>query len=318
MATALISGVTGQDGSFLAEQLLAKGYRVVGLHRRLSASNHWRIAHLEGQLELRCADLLDLASLLTVFDDVRPDLVFNLAAQSFIPTSWDQPLLTGDVTGLGAARMLEAFRRVVPAARFYQASSSEMFGDTSVSSQNERTAFSPLSPYAVSKVYAHQLAVNYRRAYGLYVVCGVLFNHESERRGLEFVTRKITDGVARIVHGKADELVLGDLQPRRDWGFAGDYTVAMQMMLEQEAPQDFVVASGEDRSVEDFVSAAFEEADLDWKTYVRSDAALFRKNELPCLQGDASQARNVLGWEPKVDFQALVKRMVHADLERHA
>ena len=315
MPTALISGVTGQDGSFLAEQLLEQGYRVVGLHRRLSADNHWRIRHLQA-LELRSADLLDLSSLMSVMDDVRPDLVFNLAAQSFIPASWEQPLLTGEVTGLGAVRMLESVRRVVPKARFYQASSSEMFGDAVERPQRETTPFKPLSPYAVAKVYAHQMAVNYRAAYGLYVVCGILFNHESERRGLEFVTRKITDGVARIKLGKADVLELGDLSPRRDWGFAADYTRGMWAMLQQDQPRDYVLASGSDRSVEDFVSAAFACVDLDWRDHVRQAPSLFRKNELPCLQGDSTTAREILGWEPELSFERLVQRMVEADLER--
>ena len=315
MPTALISGVTGQDGSFLAEQLLEQGYRVVGLHRRLSADNHWRIRHLR-DLELRSADLLDLSSLMTVMDDVRPDFVFNLAAQSFIPASWEQPLLTGEVTGLGAVRMLEAFRRVVPQARFYQASSSEMFGDAIERPQSERTPFNPLSPYAVAKVYAHQMAVNYRSAFGLYVVCGILFNHESERRGLEFVTRKITDGVARIKLGLLDALELGDLSPRRDWGFAADYTRGMAAMLHQDVPRDYVLASGEDRSVEDFVRAAFACVDLDWKDHVRQAPRLFRKNELPCLQGDPTTARELLGWAPELSFEGLVRRMVEADLER--
>ena len=315
MPTALISGVTGQDGSFLAEQLLADGYRVVGLHRRLSADNHWRIRHLDG-LELRSADLLDLSSLLSVMEDVKPDLIFNLAAQSFIPASWEQPLLTGEVTGLGAVRMLEAMRRSVPDARFYQASSSEMFGDAVERPQNERTPFNPLSPYAVAKVYAHQMAVNYRKAFGLFVVCGILFNHESERRGLEFVTRKISNGVARIKLGLTDTLQLGDLNPRRDWGFAADYTRGMVAMLHQDEPRDYVLASGEDRSVEDFVRAAFACVDLDWQDHVRQAPSLFRKNELPCLQGDPSTARKLLGWRPEVDFKGLVERMVSADQER--
>ena len=315
MPTALITGVTGQDGSFLAEQLLADGYRVVGIHRRLSADNHWRIAHLD-ELELRSADLLDLSSLMMVMDDVKPDFIFNLAAQSFIPTSWEQPLLTGEVTALGALRVLEAFRRAAPKARFYQASSSEMFGATTASPQNEKTPFNPLSPYAVAKVYAHQMAVNYREAHGLHVVCGILFNHESERRGMEFVTRKITDGVARIKRGQSDVLELGDLSPRRDWGFAADYTRGMAAMLLQDQPRDYVLASGVDRSVEDFVAAAFDAVGLDWQDHVRQNSALFRQNELPCLQGDASTARQVLGWEPELSFKDLVQRMVQADLER--
>ena len=318
MPTALISGVTGQDGSFLAEQLLAEGFRVVGIHRRLSADNHWRIAHLEGQLELRCADLLDLGSLMNVMEDVKPDWIFNLAAQSFVPTSWQQPLLTGEATALGAARMLEAFRRCAPTARFYQASSSEMFGGGHQNPQNENTPFAPLSPYAVSKVYAHQLAGNYRSAYGLFVVCGILFNHESERRGVEFLTRKVSRGVARIKLGMQEKLVLGNLEPRRDWGFAGDYTRAMSAMLAMDEPRNLVIASGQDRSVEDFVSAAFAQVDLDWRSHVESSPALFRKNEVPCLKGDASLAKECLGWSPQVDFLGLVKRMVEADLERLA
>ena len=317
MPCALISGVTGQDGSFLAEQLLAQGYRVVGLHRRLSTENHWRISHLKG-LELRCVDLLDLVSLLDVFEDTKPDLVFNLASQSFIPASWSQPLMTGDVTGLGTLRMLEAFRRCVPQGRFYQASSSEMFGDNSAAPQNEDTVFSPRSPYAVAKVYAHQMAVNYREAYGLFVSCGILFNHESERRGLEFVTRKITDGVARIKKGLADGGELGGLRPRRDWGFAGDYTQGMLSMLLYDSPEDWVLASGKDRSVEDFVAAAFEAVDLDWRDWVRQSQSLYRKNELSCLQGDASKAQRKLDWVPQVSFEGLVRRMIDADIERLA
>ncbi len=315
MPTALITGITGQDGSWLAEQLLADGWKVVGVHRRLSADNHWRIRHLEG-LVLRSVDLLDLPSLLDVLTEVQPDHLYNLAAQSFVPTSWEQPLLTGEVTGLGAVRVLEAARRVCPTARIYQASSSEMFGGTTTHPQNEDTPFVPRSPYAVAKVYAHQMAVNYRLAHGMHVVCGILFNHESERRGREFVTRKVSDGVARIHLGLADELVLGDLSVRRDWGYAPDYTRAMTAMLLRDTPRDYLVASGRDHSVEDFVAQAFAVVDRDWRDHVRSDPALLRKNEIPCLRGDARRIREELGWEPRVDFEALVERMVRMDLER--
>ncbi len=313
--TALISGITGQDGSFLAEQLLGRGYRVVGLHRRLSSVNHWRISHIEG-LELACVDLLDLSSLLDVVRNVKPDEIYNLAAQSFVPASWSQPTLTGDVTGLGAVRMLEAYRREAPDAKFYQASSSEMFGQALSSPQNEKTPFTPLSPYACSKVYAHHMAVNYRKAYGLFISCGTLFNHESERRGLEFVTRKITAAAARISKGLQDTLVLGDLSPRRDWGFAGDYTRAMQAMLGATEPDDFVVASGTDYSVEDFVAASFDSLNLDWRNHVVSDERFYRKNELSCLTGDSAYARSKLGWCPEVSFEGLVERMIEADVER--
>lgn len=313
--TAIISGISGQDGSFLAEQLLARGYRVVGLHRRLSSVNHWRISHIHN-LELACVDLLDLSSLLDVFRQVKPDEVYNLAAQSFVPASWKQPELTGEVTGLGAVRMLEAFRREVPEGRFYQASSSEMFGQVSSTPQNETTPFNPLSPYACSKVYAHHMAVNYRKAYGLFVTCGTLFNHESERRGLEFVTRKITAGAARISVGLQDKLVLGDLSPRRDWGFAGDYTRAMQAMLSADEPSDFVVATGENHSVEDFLNAAFSYVNLDWREHVETDSKFYRKNELVCLTGDSERAREQLGWRPELTFSDLVERMMGADVRR--
>ena len=287
----------------------------MGLHRRLSSVNHWRISHIE-DLELACVDLLDLSSLLDVFRSVNPDEIYNLAAQSFVPASWRQPTLTGDVTGLGAVRMLEAFRRECPDAKFYQASSSEMFGQVASTPQDENTPFNPLSPYACSKVYAHHMAVNYRKAYGLFVSCGTLFNHESERRGLEFVTRKITAAAARISVGLQDQLVLGDLTPRRDWGFAGDYTRAMQSMLGAAEPDDYVVASGKDHSVEEFVSASFEILGLNWRDYVTSDPQLYRKNELPCLTGNPAYARSRLGWEAEVSFEALVERMVLADAER--
>ena len=316
MPCALITGISGQDGSYLAEQLLERGYRVVGLHRRLSAENHGRIAHLAGRLELVCADMLDLASLLGVLEEVHPDEIYNLAAQSFVPTSWTQPLLTGDVTALGALRLLEAARRVCPGARIYQASSSEMFGATHTFPQDEDTAFEPLSPYAVSKVFAHHQALIYREAYGLFVSCGILFNHESPRRGLEFVTRKVSDGVARIHLGLQDKIRLGNTEVRRDWGFAGDYTQAMQRMLRQDKPGTFVVATGEDHSVQEWVETAFAVVGRDWRDHVEIDERLFRKNEIARLCGNAGRAHEKLGWEPQMSFSGLVRCMVEADLER--
>ncbi len=316
MPSAIITGVTGQDGSYLAEQLLARGYRVVGLHRRLSASNHWRISHLQSSLELASIDLLDQSSLLDVFEDVQPDEIYNLAAQSFVPTSWKQPILTGEVTGLGALRVLEAMKRACPDARLYQASSSEMFGAATQTPQTEQTPFRPRSPYAVAKSFAHYSAVNYRDAYGLFVVCGILFNHESPRRGIEFVTRKVSDAVARIHLGMSEGLALGDMSVRRDWGYAPDYTEAMQAMLRQESPRDYLVASGQNHSVEDLVSVAFGVVDLDWRDHVTVDPALFRNNELAGLRGDPSKAVKELGWSPKVDFETMIGMMVKADIER--
>jgi len=316
LGTAVISGVTGQDGSYLAEQLLDAGWRVIGLHRRLSADNHWRIRALRGRLELRCVDLLDLSSLVDVLQETQPGHVYNLASQSHVPTSWKQPILTGEITGLGAVRMLEAVRRACPGARVYQASSSEMFGGTESFPQDERTPFAPRSPYAAAKVYAHQMAVNYRDAYGMFVSCGILFNHESERRGLEFVTRKVSDAVARIHLGLQHELALGDMKVRRDWGYAPDYTRAMVAMLSQPEPGDFVVATGRDHAVEDFVERAFAVVGRDWQNHVRQDSTLLRNNEIPCLRGNPSRARSVLGWEPEMDFDGLVERMVRMDLER--
>jgi len=313
---AIITGVTGQDGSYLAEQLLAQGFQVVGLHRRLSAENHWRIQHLHPRLELRCVDLLDQGSLLDVFEDVQPDEIYNLAAQSFVPTSWAQPILTGEVTGLGALRVLEAMKRACPKARLYQASSSEMFGGATESPQTEETPLRPRSPYAVAKTFAHYSAVNFRDAYGLFVVCGILFNHESPRRGLEFVTRKVTDAVARIHLGKAEELSLGDLSVRRDWGYAPDYTRAMQAMLRQDTPRDYLVASGKSHSVEDLVAEAFSVVDRDWRDHVRVDSGLFRKNELPGLCGNPARAVKDLGWAPEVDFPEMIRMMVEADIQR--
>jgi GDPmannose 4,6-dehydratase len=314
--TALITGITGQDGSFLAEQLLEAGWRVVGMARRSASPDHWRIAHLLPRLEVVHGDLLDLGSLIGLIRRFEPDHVYNLAAQSFVPTSWEQPLLTGDVTALGAARMLEAVRLTRPDARFYQAGSSEMFGTAGDGVQDERTPFHPRSPYGVAKTYAHHLTVNYRESYGMFAVGGILFNHESERRGVEFVTRKISRAVAAIHRGRATEVRLGRIDVRRDWGFAGDYTRAMHSMLEQDAPQDYVIATGESWSVQDFAERAFACVGRDWRAHVRHDPALLRPAEIPCLRGDPSRARVDLGWAPTLGFDALVERMVRADVDR--
>jgi len=314
--TALITGVTGQDGSYLAELLLAKGYRVVGMTRRTSTDVHERIQHLVDEIEFVSGDLLDQSSITAIVARVRPDEVYNLAAQSFVPTSWDQPVLTGEFTALGVTRVLEAIRGVDPAIRFYQASSSEMFGKVQAVPQDERTAFYPRSPYGVAKLYGHWITINYRESYDLYAVSGILFNHESERRGKEFVTRKITDGVARIKLGLATELRLGNLDARRDWGFAGDYVRAMWLMLQQTVPADYVVATGATRSVGDFVRAAFAVADLDWERYVVIDPRFYRPAEVDVLVGDARKARAELGWEPETSFEQLVESMVLADLDR--
>ena len=316
MKTALITGVTGQDGSYLAELLLAKGYRVVGMTRRTSTDVHERIQHLVDEIEFVSGDLLDQSSITAIVARVRPDEVYNLAAQSFVPTSWDQPVLTGEFTALGVTRVLEAIRGVDPAIRFYQASSSEMFGKVQAVPQDERTAFYPRSPYGVAKLYGHWITINYRESYDLYAVSGILFNHESERRGKEFVTRKITDGVARIKLGLATELRLGNLDARRDWGFAGDYVRAMWLMLQQTVPADYVVATGATRSVGDFVRAAFAVADLDWERYVVIDPRFYRPAEVDVLVGDARKARAELGWEPETPFEQLVESMVLADLDR--
>jgi GDPmannose 4,6-dehydratase len=314
--TALITGITGQDGSYLAELLLAKGYRVVGMTRRTSTDVHERIQHLVDDIEFVSGDLLDQSSVTAIVARVKPDEVYNLAAQSFVPTSWDQPVLTGEFTALGVTRVLEAIRGVDPAIRFYQASSSEMFGKVQASPQNERTAFYPRSPYGVAKLYGHWIAINYRESYDLFAVSGILFNHESERRGKEFVTRKITDGVARIKLGLATELRLGNLDARRDWGFAGDYVRAMWLMLQQPVPDDFVIATGVTRSVGDFVRAAFAVADLDWERHVVVDPRFYRPAEVDVLVGDARKARAALGWEPETSFERLVETMVLADLDR--
>jgi GDPmannose 4,6-dehydratase len=316
LPTALITGITGQDGSFLAEQLLADGWRVVGLCRQSASPNRWRIRHLEGALELVGGDLLDLSSLIAAVRRVRPDHVYNLAAQSFVPTSWEQPLLTGEITALGCARMLEAVRIAAPEARFYQAGSSEMFGLSPRSPQREDSPFHPRSPYGVAKVYAHLLTVNYRESYGLFAVGGILFNHESERRGAEFVTRKICRAAARIRAGSPLPLRLGSLDVRRDWGFAADYTAAMRLMLEQEQPTDLVIATGQSWSVRDFVERAFDAVGLRYEAHVEHDPALIRPAEVPALEGDARQARERLGWRPTLSFDGLVERMVRFEVDR--
>jgi GDPmannose 4,6-dehydratase len=313
---ALITGITGQDGSYLAELLLDKGYEVVGMVRRASAPSLWRIEHLLNRIQLRPADLLDQLSLIRLIDEVRPHELYNLAAMSFVPASWDQPMLTGEFNAQGVTRVLEAVRHVDPAIRLYQASSSEMFGKVREVPQSELTPFYPRSPYGVSKVFAHYITVNYRESYDLFAVSGILFNHESPRRGLEFVTRKVTDGVARIKLGLSDSIGLGNLEAHRDWGYAGDYVRAMWLMLQQERPDDYVIATGVSHSVRDLVEVAFGHAGLDWREYVRVDKKLFRPAEVDRLVGDASKSRQVLGWQPEVDFEGLVRMMVDADLER--
>ena len=316
MPKALITGVTGQDGSYLAELLLEKGYEVVGAVRRTSHHSYERIEHLLDRIEIRPADLLDQHSLTVVLQETRPDEVYNLAAQSYVPTSWTQPVLTGEFTALGVTRILEAIRLVHPSARFYQASSSEMFGKVTETPQREETAFYPRSPYGVAKVYGHWITVNYRESYGLYAVSGILFNHESPRRGIEFVTRKVTDGAARIKLGLARELRLGNLEARRDWGYAGDYVEAMWRMLQQETPRDYVIGSGETHSVRELAELAFAHVGLDYREYVKTDPRFYRPAEVDLLLADASKARRELGWRPKVGFAELVTMMVDADLER--
>lgn len=314
--TALITGITGQDGSYLAELLLAKEYRVVGVVRRASTENFERIAHIKERVELVQADLLDQYSLIDAVRTVRPHEIYNLAAQSFVPTSFNQPVLTGEFTALGVTRLLEAVRLIDPSIRFYQASSSEMFGKVRETPQNEDTPFHPRSPYGVAKVYGHYITVNYRESYDLFAVSGILFNHESPRRGLEFVTRKISDGVARIKLGQAKELKLGNLMARRDWGFAGDYVEAMWRMLQQDAPEDYVVATGETHTVQKLVEIAFDHAGLCWEDHIVLDPALYRPAEVDLLVGDAMKARRQIGWQPKVAFPELVAMMVDADLAR--
>ncbi|MBX6755129.1 MAG: GDP-mannose 4,6-dehydratase [Chloroflexi bacterium] len=312
--TALITGITGQDGSYLAEFLLAQGYRVVGMQRRTSTETVGRIAHLLDKIELVQGDLLDQLSLIDILQRYQPDEVYNLAAQSFVPTSWQQPVLTGEFTALGVTRMLEAIRLVKPDAKFYQASSSEMFGKVREVPQRETTPFYPRSPYGVSKVYGHYITVNYRESYGLFAVSGILFNHESPRRGLEFVTRKVTHGVAKIKLGLANELRLGNLDAQRDWGYAPDYVRAMWLMLQQDQPDDFVIATGRTHSVRRLCEIAFGCVGLDWRDYVVVDPALFRPAEVDLLVGDASKARAMLGWEPTVSFEEMIELMVDADI----
>lgn len=312
--TALITGITGQDGSYLAELLLGKGYRVCGMVRRASTENFQRIEHLRDRVELFQADLLDQTSLASMLQQVQPQEIYNLAAMSFVPTSWQQPVFTAEATAIGVTRLLDAIRQVCPEARFYQASSSEMFGKVQEVPQKETTPFYPRSPYGVAKVYGHWITVNYRESYQLYACSGILFNHESPRRGLEFVTRKITHGVARIKCGLARELRLGNLQAKRDWGFAGDYVRAMWLMLQQEQPDDYVVCSGQTHSVEELVQIAFAHAGLDWKRYVVVDPALYRPAEVELLLGDPAKARQELSWQPEVSFPELVTMMVDADL----
>jgi len=316
MPTALITGVTGQDGSYLAELLLEKGYRVVGVVRRTSHDSYERIQHLVERIEVVAADLLDQHSLQTVVRDTRPDEIYNLAAQSFVPTSWTQPVLTGEFTALGVTRLLDAIRLEKPDARFYQASSSEMFGKVRETPQRETTPFHPRSPYGVAKVYGHYITVNYRESYGLFAASGILFNHESPRRGLEFVTRKITDGVARIKLGLAKGLRLGNLDSKRDWGFAGDYVDAMWRMLQQPAPEDFVVGTGVQHSVRDCCEVAFGHAGLDWRQHVAHDPRQDRPAEVDTLLADPSKARAMLGWSPTVAFGDLIRMMVDTDIRR--
>ncbi|MEP6692823.1 MAG: GDP-mannose 4,6-dehydratase [Gemmatimonadaceae bacterium] len=318
MKTALITGITGQDGSYLAEFLLAKGYRVVGVVRRSSTTPYERIAHLVERVELVSADLLDQHSLVDALAACAPDEIYNLAAQSFVQTSWTQPVLTGEFTALGVTRVLEAMRKAAPSARFYQASSSEMFGKVVESPQRESTPFYPRSPYGVAKVYGHWITVNYRESYGLYAVSGILFNHESPRRGLEFVTRKITDAVARIKLGLASDVHLGNLDARRDWGFAGDYVDAMWRMLQADAPEDYVVGTGRTCSVRDLCETAFSVVGLDYRDHVVQDPKFFRPAEVDLLVADASRITNELGWSPTTTFQQLIETMVEADVARHA
>jgi len=315
MPTALVTGVTGQDGSYLAEFLLEKGYTVVGMVRRTSTINFERINHIQDQIEIVQGDLLDQMSLVEILQQYQPTEIYNLAAQSFVPTSFNQPVLTGEFTALGVTRVLEAIRLVDPKILFYQASSSEMFGKVVEVPQRESTPFYPRSPYGVAKVYGHWITVNYRESYNLFGCSGILFNHESPRRGLEFVTHKITHAAAKIKLGQAQELRLGNLEARRDWGYAGDYVRAMWLMLQQETPDDYVVATGETHSVQEFVEETFSYLDLDWREYVVQDPKFYRPAEVDLLVGDPSKAGQVLGWEPSVDFRGLVRLMVDADLQ---
>jgi GDPmannose 4,6-dehydratase len=317
MKKAIITGVTGQDGSYLADWLLEKGYEVHGMVRRSSTENFERIAHLTGRIHLHQADLLDQLSMIDVFQKVKPDEVYNLAAMSFVPTSWSQPVLTGEYTAIGVTRVLEAIRLLNPKGiRFYQASSSEMFGKVQETPQKETTSFYPRSPYGVAKVYGHWITVNYRESYGMFCCSGILFNHESPRRGREFVTRKVTDAVARIKLGLQKELRLGNLDAKRDWGFAGDYVKAMWLMVQAAQPDDYVIATGQTHSVRELVEVAFGAAELEWTRYVVQDPALIRPAEVDLLVGDPSKAARQLGWKPAVDFNGLIRMMVESDLER--
>jgi len=315
MKKALITGITGQDGSYLAEFLLSKGYKVSGVLRRSSSPNSERIMHLGDRITLLYGDLMDLSSLIRIVEETEPNEVYNLAAQSFVQTSWEQPILTSMATALGVTNILEAIRIVNPKIRFYQASSSEMFGKVQEVPQRETTPFYPRSPYGVSKLFGHYLSVNYRESFGIFACSGILFNHESPRRGKEFVTRKISYGVARIKHNLSNSLHLGNLEASRDWGFAGDFVKAMWMMLQQHKPDDFVIATGETHTVKEFTEIAFSHAGLDWKKFVKTDKKFLRPAEVDCLVGDASKAKKILGWKPKINFQQLVKMMVDSDME---
>ena len=316
MKKAVITGITGQDGSYLAELLLSKGYQVTGMVRRASTESFDRIAHFKDQITLRQADLLDQFSLVKLLDEVQPDEIYNLAAMSFVPTSWTQPVLTGEFTALGVTKLLEAMRMVCPKARFYQASSSEMFGKVLETPQTEQTPFYPRSPYGVAKAYGHFITVNYRESYNLFALSGILFNHESPRRGKEFVTRKITDAVARIKLGTLKELRMGNLDAKRDWGFAGDYVRAMWLMLQQDAAEDFVIASGRTHSVRDFLQIAFSHVDLRYEDFVVIDPEFLRPAEVELLLGNPAKAQSKLGWKPQVSFEQLVTMMVDADMDR--
>lgn len=315
MKKAIITGITGQDGSYLADFLLSEGYEVHGMVRRASTQNHERIEHLKDRIHIHQGDLLDFMSLVELIDSVKPDEVFNLAAQSFVPTSWNQPVLTGEFTAIGVTRILEAIKLIKKDIRFYQASSSEMFGKVQEVPQKETTRFYPRSPYGVAKVYGHWITINYRESYDMFTCSGILFNHESPRRGREFVTRKITDTVARIKLGLTDKLYLGNLDAQRDWGFAGDYVRAMWLMLQQDKPDDYVIATGETHSVREFVQLSFEHVDMDWEKYVEVDEKFFRPAEVHQLIGDSSKARKKLGWEPSVSFKELIHMMVDSDMD---
>ncbi len=317
MKKALITGVTGQDGSYLAEFLLSKGYKVTGMVRRASTENFERIEHIRDKIKIAQADLLDQLSLINLIEEAEPDEIYNLAAQSFVPTSWIQPALTGEFTALGVTKMLEAIRLVNRKVKFYQASSSEMFGKVLEIPQSEKTPFYPRSPYGVAKVYGHFITVNYRESYDVFAVSGILFNHESPRRGLEFVTRKISDAVARIKLGMANELRLGNLNAKRDWGYAGDYVEAMWLMLQQKKAQDFVIATGETHTVREFAQIAFDHVGLSWKKYVKVDKEFFRPAEVDELVGNPDKAQRVLGWKPQINFEGLVRMMVDSDIARH-